>query len=509
MNHRQSTIQNTKKLLGDRWWRLNNLYYIIDRDANRVRFKPNKTQERLFKNRWYRNVILKSRQHGITTFICILYLDACLFNENKTAAIIAHTLPDANRIFETKIKYAYDNLPDEIRATITAKTDRAGELKFSNNSRIYVTTSTRGGTLNLLHVSELGTIAMKAPDKAKEILTGSIPSVHEGNVIFVESTADGGANGEFYEMCKSAEDKQLSGEKLSKLDFKFHFFSWHDDDHNRIDPSNVTIPARLEEYFAMLKNEHAISLDPWQKAWYCVTSDILQDEMTVQHPSYADEAFQSAVDGSYYRNQTRTIRESNRLCEVPYRKGVLVNTAWDIGVNDQTAIWFYQCIGRKIHVIDYFAAYNQGFDFFADILMKRGYHYGRHVGPHDLNVREWGNKGITRLDSARNAGIKFNTCPSIPKADGIDAVRNVLGLCWFDKERCGEGFEMLERYKKEWDTRLGTFKNTPLHDDASDAADAFRYLAIDYMRRDYRTLGLDGETARPNMEVASKKYTYI
>ena len=189
--------------LSDREWRLNNLYYIIDATGNRVLFQPNGIQEQLNQGLWYLNLILKSRQHGITTDLCILYLDYCLFTPNIRAGIIAHTRDDAEIFFNDKIKYAYDNLPEQVKAMVPADSRSARELSFGNNSAIRVGTSLRGSTLQLLHISEFGKICAKYPEKAKEIVTGSLNTVHPGQVITIESTAEG-KSGYFYDYCNEA-----------------------------------------------------------------------------------------------------------------------------------------------------------------------------------------------------------------------------------------------------------------------------------------------------------------
>lgn len=467
---------NVEKYLGDRLWRLNNLYYIIDENAKKIRFKLNATQCKLYKERWYRNVILKSRQHGITTFVCLLFLDACLFEANKTALIIAHNVQEAIRIFEAKIKFAYDNLPQEIREMVPAKTDRAGELKFNNNSCIYVSTSARARTLNYLHISELGLISLKDPSKAKEIMVGSIPAVHGKNVIFVESTADGGINTKFGDICKTAEEKSKNNTALTELEFKFHFFSWHEDDRNVVNPEGVTISTRFEKYFSELEIRHGVYLSPQQQAWYVITEGILKDEMRVQHPSTSDEAFEAVLEGAYYREQFNIVRKEMRICEVPYQDGALVHTAWDIGINDST-IWFFQLVGKEIHVIDYYENKDADIGHYIDVVKGKKYRYGMHIGPHDLMVREYGNKGLTRFDTAEELGISFLVLPKTNVSDGISLVQQMLSICYFDKDKCLQGITYLENYRREWNSKLGVWRNKPLSNECSHAADAFRYLA--------------------------------
>ena len=133
----------------------------------------NWAQEDLFREMHFMNVVLKARQLGFTTFIDLFMLDQCLFNSNVRAGIIAHNRDDAKIIFRDKIKYPYDNLPDVLRARISAESDTAQELLFSNNSSIRVGTSLRSGTLQLLHVSEYGKLCAKYPEKAREVRTGA------------------------------------------------------------------------------------------------------------------------------------------------------------------------------------------------------------------------------------------------------------------------------------------------------------------------------------------------
>lgn len=148
------------KLLADKDWRLNNLYWITDKEGKPIRFRMTPEQREYFEGIHTRNIILKARQLGFTTEVCIIQLDAALF-ESAKCALIAHTLNDARRLFREKVKYAYDKLPDEIKAANPASNDSAGELVFNKGGSLYVSTSFRGGTLRYLHVSDAPSILTK------------------------------------------------------------------------------------------------------------------------------------------------------------------------------------------------------------------------------------------------------------------------------------------------------------------------------------------------------------
>ncbi len=190
---------------------------------------------------------------------------AALF-ESAMCALITHTLNDAKRLFQEKVKYAYDKLPAEIKAANPDSNDSSGELVFKKGGSLYVSTSFCGGTLRYLHVSEFGKICAKYPDKAREIVTGAFEAVSTGCFATIESTAEGRA-GYFFDYCQTAEKALLQGKPLSALDCKFFFFSWWKNPHYAIDPVE-SLPQRLVEYFAEVEAKHGVVVSERQKAWY-------------------------------------------------------------------------------------------------------------------------------------------------------------------------------------------------------------------------------------------------
>ncbi|HXI99193.1 MAG TPA: terminase, partial [Gemmatimonadaceae bacterium] len=245
-------------------WRLNNLYFITDKDGRKIPFRMNGAQEALFNEMHYMNVILKARQIGFTTFIQLFILDACVFNSNIRAGTIAHTLPDAQSIFRDKVRFPYDNLPDGLKSIIPAIGDSKTELILANNSSMRVGTSLRSGTLNYLHVSEYGKLCAKYPEKAREVRTGALNTIQAGQIIFIESTGEG-QEGHYFELTEAARSKERSGTPLTPLDFKFHFFPWWKDPDYAMDPRDVVVPAEYVAYFAKIAKNHGIVLTPAQK----------------------------------------------------------------------------------------------------------------------------------------------------------------------------------------------------------------------------------------------------
>jgi len=231
----QQVIQDN---VADQKWRLNNLYKIKNAKGIIVPFKMKPSQEELWDNRHYLNIILKDRQRGFSTFIAILILDTSFFNSHQECGIIDITLDDAEKKL-AKIQLAYNLLPEELKETNRLVTENKGNLEFENGSMIYVGTSHRGGTLQILHISELGKISARTPDKAREIRTGAMNTLTEGCFIFIESTAEG-AMGDFYNFWQDAMKIKRNHGHLTWLDFKPFFFGWWmydgEDSRNEMNP---------------------------------------------------------------------------------------------------------------------------------------------------------------------------------------------------------------------------------------------------------------------------------
>ena len=162
---------------------------------------------------------------------------------------------------------------------------------------------------------------------------------------------------------------------------------------------------------------------------------------------------------------------------IPVEEHVGVETWWDLGIGDSTAIWFAQRVGEEVHLIDYYENSGESLAHYAEVLEDKNYNYERHIAPHDIQARELGT-GKSRLEVANDLGIDFEVAPKLEVDHGIESVRNALPHCWFDREKCKLGLDALRQYRKQWDEKNQVFKNKPLHDWCSHAADAFRYGCV-------------------------------
>lgn len=494
----QDAATELARNLADPMWRISHLYKIIVKSAQKdadgaeeslvIQFKPNRAQRRFIARLWHRNLILKARQLGFTTLIAIVWLDHALFNANVRCGIVAQDREAAEIIFRDKVKFAYENLPDELRQAMPLKRDSASELLFAhNNSSIRVATSMRSGTIHRLHISEFGKICAKFPQKAAEVMTGSIPAVPlDGGILVIESTAEG-REGDFYELSQTALAQQQAKKDLTERDYRLHFYAWWDAPEYKMDPAGVLITDKDHEYFDAVEAKIGTKIEPEQRAWYVATRNAdfksKPERMWQEYPSTPEEAFQKSTEGTYYPHEMALARKQSRITIVPWEKAIPVNTFWDIGLNDEMAIWFHQRIGVQNRFIRYYENSGETFSHFVSYMQALGYVWGRHYLPHDGDTKRLGTvQNWTPKQMLEDLGLRnIEIVERIDRVQtGIQMVRDVFGSCWFDEKDCHHGLIHIENYRKEWDARLGVWKDEPRHDKASNGADAFRGFAQGY-----------------------------
>lgn len=494
--------QAAKAQLADRNWRLDNLYGIKTTEGLAIPFKRNQAQRVYSGREWFRDTILKSRKLGFSTYIAIELLDGCMFASNQTAGIIDRTLDDAKAKL-AMVKFAYDYMPSSLRMANPLLVDNQEELKWANGSKIVAGTSYRGDTPQMLHISEFGPISAKSPMIAKEIKNGSIPSVPINGKIWVESTAMG-TSGEFFDLVKAGEQLAATGQELSKLDFKLHFFGWHMNPANRLPINLVHIPADMREYFETLRAKHGIITDGQQQAWYVKTREFLgADDMRSEHPSTPDECFFASLEGAYFKNEMNLARRDKRIGQpVPHDPSRPVHTYWDLGMDGNLAIGFMQTDGVRHRHIDFQRGEHSGLSDGIKILKEknqtRGFSYGKHYGPHDLQEREWtdmtGVTARTRKEIAAEHGIEFIVVPRVlDKADSIESARRLINTSYFCSEYAGDLVECLDNYTKMWNRTTAQWMATPAKNGFDHGADAFQQIAMglqpDVVYRRDQTLG--------------------
>lgn len=477
------TEEELREVLKDPHWRIRNLYYVLDKDGNTVLFQPNEVQAKFLDEIWYRNVIPKARQRGFSTVVQLMMLDACLFVPNTGAAIIAQDEDTAKGIRNNKIKFAYDRLPGFLRAANPLTTDNVTELQWANGSFMLVALSTRGRTLQWLHVSEYGKICAHAPDKAQEIKSGSLPSVDQHGVIVIESTAEG-TEGDFFEKCQRARSLVDAGRRfsLSPMDYRLHFASWWDADEYETDPALVVVSDADNAYFHRLEGEIGRPISAAKRAWYVAKRDNDfggdQETMWSQYPSTIAEAFMVSTEGTYLADQLSLARRQGRITRVPWNPARPVDTFWDLGYgSDDTCIWFFQQEGMADKFICFLEFHGEPPSVVVRAMQALGYVWGKHFLPHDGNKRNVNALTLkTYADMLSDLGLK--NIEIVPRTDdlvqAINLMRDDFSTDWYDEELCADGLKHLGGYRKDWNARLGVWSTTPRQNGHQHAADARR-----------------------------------
>lgn len=483
--------------LADPLWRLENLYSIMVKarapaegedpasvPGKKMPFRMNKAQRRFLARIWNRNVVLKARQVGITTLICILWLDHALFVPDQRCGIVAQDDGAAKAIFRDKVKYAYDNLPPQVKRMFPLAKDAADELLFKhNNSSIRVATSMRSGTLDRLHVSEMGKISAMYPIKAAEVISGSIPSVPDEGIVVVESTAEG-REGPFFDMVETAQKATAERLKLTIKDYRLHFTAWWQHDDYRMESTLVRVSDADHLYFDTIQEACGCRIDPDQRAWYVKTRDTTFNgsdaKMWQEYPSTPEEAFQVSGAGHYYAKDMLALRQRGGIREVPILD-VPVNTFWDIGRKDGCAIVLHQESNGEDRFIGYLEGHNETLGTYVRELKAfastHGIVFNKHFLPHDAAHKRLSDTNNSTEEMLNALGITDTVIvPVITQLiNGIEQTRKHMKGAYLDKTRCAGLVKALDGYKKRWSQVDQRFVDEPdKTNGCTEGADAFR-----------------------------------
>ena len=431
-----------------------------------------------------RLIILKSRQQGISTFWLIYALDLTITEDNTKAGLMSQGLQESKTLKE-RLERAYDHFPEELLGFMgVANTVRnSTEFSLDNDSKTYIATSFRSGTLQFMHISEFGKISAKHPEKAKETKTGSMQAIRGGLPVVIESTAEGRSN-MFYEMWTQADTHTGN---LSPKDFKTVFLSWVNDPD-----CSITVPqivnAEADTYFSVLAVEYKayfgldLVLSDEQRWWWVSQLREFGGDLQMmgqEYPGYPEEAFAATKDGTYWAKLYRSeVVAGGKLVEDLYEPSLPVDVAIDLGMNDMMVMVFFQLYGKELRVIDSYHNSGEGILHYVEQLRSRPYKYRAVYLPHDAVVKELGT-GKSRFSIFRELGVPVRLLVRTRSVvNDIELVRKAIPYMWFDVKTTAYLQSGMENYSKEWDDRLGVFKDKPLHDEWSHPADAIRYMVV-------------------------------
>jgi hypothetical protein len=385
------------------------------------------------------NVLIMHRRFGKTVFSINELIDRLLRNprKNPQAAYIAPTYGAAKRIAWTYFKEFTGDIPGiqyhegELKVTI----QRPGSKDFAT---IYLLGAENPAALKGIYLdfAIIDEYAECDPMIWTQIIRPAL-SDRNGGAIFIFTPK--GAN-HAYEIFKAAQ-RDTSG-----------------------------------EWFACMLRASDTNIIPLK--------ELEAAKATMGEAEYLQEFecdFTSALVGAYYKHEMSQMHKEKRVTRVPYDTHTFVTTAWDLGVDDSTAIWFIQECGRELHVIDYWEGHGLGFPDIVKMLLEKPYSYGAHILPFDVQVKELGT-GKTRLEILKEKFKLKNiiVAPKLRIEDGIAAVRSILPRMWMDVDGCAQGIEGLKAYERQYNAKDNVFKATPKHNFASHPADAMRVFATGF-----------------------------
>jgi len=474
-------------LLDSKEWRMNNLYRIVDKQGDSIKFVMNNVQSNALKGLHNRNLYLKARQLGMSTFSVLYILDECIFNANLSAGIVSYSLEHAQHIFKRILGHALDNLTPEMKVLAGVIQRSAREITFKNGSFLRVDTTLRGGAYQSILVSEFGKTCARNPIKAEEVMTGTLQAVPIDGQVIIESTGEG-SDGYYYELVNSA--AQRGNEDLSPLEYKLFFYPWYMESQYSMQQP-VTIDHELKEYFDKLEKELNTKITNGQRYWYANQKSVLGDKVRQEFPSTISEAFLSNSDAYYFQLHIEKAYNENRILNTPlYDALEPVYVAMDIGVNDLTVILFFQVVHGEIRVIDYYEDNNKGVDFYCNFLLNdKKYIYKTVFLPHDAAKRD----GIVVENTyerdfkryMQHTDTKVIVLKRTDKNLQINNAKIKMDRCVFAINKVKPLINYLNKYRKKWSEAEGRYLDIPLHSIDSNASDAYQYLcsAVDHIEK--------------------------
>ena len=466
--------------LTSKLWRLNNIYTIVDKHGDAIPFKMNYAQLRVYAAylKHPRLIILKSRQQGISTFWLLCFFDDAIFSDNYNIGLMAQGADEAQTLLE-RVKFSWLHLDDEIKNFLQIGNDKdnAKAFSFTNGSSIFIRTSFRSATLQRLHISELGKIANKNPDKAKETNTGTLQTLGRTAGLAIESTAEGD------NMFKIKWDRAVehTGPYAYK-DLLAVFLSWLEDpDCRSIVPEEIT--KKHASYFAELEEELGIVLDDEQKWFWIMQERELADkdeqDIFQEYPATPEEAFNAVRDGAWYSKQIKEhiVKKKRYGLRDLHDPNLTVDCVMDLGMNDEFVLTYWQTWRREERLIEDYHNSGEGLEHYVNHMHDRPYRIDRVICPHDIRVKEL-STGQSRLHALRSLGVRrIRVLPKLSISAGIEAVRKMIPNLYVS-ENAEYTLTGLKNYSKEWDNIRGCWKDKPLHNEWSHPADNVRYRAV-------------------------------
>jgi phage terminase large subunit len=374
------------------------------------------------------SVLCCHRRFGKTVMLINHLIKSCMTNNNHQPrfAYIAPTYSQAKKIAWDYLKHYTKNLPN------TKYNETELRADFFNGSRIQLLSSENPDSIRGIYLD--GAVIDEASQVSRELVDEVIrPALSDRKGWMSLCGTPKGMNNIFYDMYQKAQSTK----------------DW------------FLYTARASETKLVDDDELKAALSVMGQATYNQEFEC---------------SFIGNVKGSIYGELITKLENEKRIARVPHDPSYPVNTAWDLGYNDSTAILFYQNVGHAINVIDSYENNNKAFPHYAQILKEKDYSYGEHIGPHDLDQTDFAT-GRTRREVAYQLGLRFKIAPKLSIEDGIHAVKMLLPRCYIDVDNCKKFINALRHYHRKYKEKDRMYSAKPNHDWSSHFNDALRCLA--------------------------------
>ena len=395
-----------------------------------IPYQPRKQQAfihtELDKHRF--SVLCCHRRFGKTVMLINHLIKSCMTNNNHQPrfAYIAPTYSQAKKIAWDYLKHYTKNLPN------TKYNETELRADFFNGSRIQLLSSENPDSIRGIYLD--GAVIDEASQVSRELIDEVIrPALSDRKGWMSLCSTPKGMNNIFYDMYLKAQS----------------------------DDGWFLYTAKASETGLVDNDELKAALSVMGQATYNQEFEC---------------SFIGNVKGSIYGELISKLEDEKRIARVPHDPSYPVNTAWDLGYNDSTAILFYQNVGHAINIIDSYENNNKAFPHYAQILKEKDYTYNEHIGPHDLDQTDFAT-GRTRREVAYQLGLRFRIAPKLSIEDGIHAVKMLLPRCYIDVDNCKKFINALRHYHRKYKEKDRMYSAKPNHDWSSHFNDALRTLA--------------------------------
>jgi hypothetical protein len=498
--------QGDWSLLADPIWRLCNIYTIRSEEGKPMPFRPNDEQMEVIREIYIYGaktiVILKARQLGVSTLLCLISLDTILFGTSVEAILIDYNSINAKKKLREKVIFAWDHLDPLLKSQYFIKTKslQTGEFSLGPLSlagqaegpdgkpySTYIAGETpRGGTFQFTHISEWWEIAARYPQRSADILTAGWPAGEQG-VRVVETTVHGGKHGEVWHLAKLGldyKDEPLPRELRSPKTPVVMFFPWWKKASYREKGSPSLIRQDTHDYFAEKEKALGVTFDNEQRLWYQIQADTLGVFVKGQYPTDLHETWSSPVKGAVWAEALARAKKERRICEVQHDNSLEVDCFFDLGAPDNTACLYVQHVAGFQHLIDYDIGLQYDLPDRLRHMAAKGYRYGTFYLPHDAAARQRNGVSYQKEfeDELKKQGIQGRVV-ILPRTNNIWLGINKFNLMLsttvrVDEKKCAKWIESASLYRRKPDTNNPeVFTDEIVHDQHSHGADSSRYLA--------------------------------